>query len=303
MLDKHNIQGFKLFCGFDASSQAGTAEIAKIHFKYKVLQELRVGISLHWTEKMFIEHGDLFLKYVNDEERFQRELEALESIFSEARVPTGGRVLDLCCGLGMQALNLTKKGFNVTGVDFSPIAIKCAEELAGKMGLKNRVEFLIGDARRVSELLEKKSGFDAIISMGTSIGYYDDDTDKSIIEQLNKLALSKGVLVVDVNNRDYVMKHHEPLGVVEFDDFEVHDHRRLKLERSHAESIWEFYEKDGEDLKHVFTVSSYCRLYSLHELVRFFEMTGWKYVKSYGNFDLEPVTADTPRIIIVGKKG
>ena len=262
---------------------------------------MRVGISLHWTEKMFIEHGDLFLKYINDEERFQRELEALESIFSETHVPVGGRVLDLCCGSGTQALNLAKKGFNVTGVDFSPIAIERAEELAEKMSVKNQVEFLVGDARRISKLLEKKN-FDAIISMGTSIGYYDDDTDKSIIEQLNKLASSKGVLVVDVSNRDYIIKHHEPLGIVKFDDFEVHDHRRLKLEESHAESTWEFYKKDGEDLKHVFTVQSYCRLYSLHELIRFFEMTGWKYSKSYGNFDLKPVTTDTPRIIIVGKK-
>ncbi len=251
---------------------------------------------------MFIEHGDLFLRYINDEEKFQRELEALERIFSETRVPVGGRVLDLCCGSGRQALNLAKKGFKVTGVDFSPIAIKRAEELAEKMGVKNRVEFLVGDARRVSKLFEKKNSFDAIISMGTSIGYYDDYTDKSIVKQLNKLASSNGVLVVDVGNRDYIIKHHEPLGIVKFDDFEVYDIRRLKLEESRAESTWKFYKKDGEDLKHVFTVQSYCRLYSLHELIRFFEITGWKYCKSYGNFDLEPVTTDTQRIIIVGKK-
>ena len=257
---------------------------------------------MHWTEKMFIEHGDVFLKFINDEVRFQKEFEALERIFSETDVPVGGNVLDLCCGSGTQTLNLAKKGFNVTGVDFSPTAIKQARRSAENMSLKGHVEFLVGDARRVSKLLEKKKSFDAIISMGTSIGYYDDDTDKSIVRQLNKLASSNGVLVIDVGNRDYIIKHGEPLGTIKFDDYEVHDHRRLDLEESHAESTWEFYEKDVEDLKHVVTVSSYGRLYSLHELVGLLETTGWKYCNSYGNFDLEPVTIDSKRIIIIGKK-
>ena len=63
---------------------------------------------------MFIEHGDVFLKFINDEVRFQKEFEALERIFSETDVPVGGNVLDLCCGSGTQALNLAKKGFNVS---------------------------------------------------------------------------------------------------------------------------------------------------------------------------------------------
>jgi hypothetical protein len=138
--------------------------------------------------------------------------------------------------------------------------------------------------------------------MGTSIGCYDDDTDESIIEQLYKLASSNGVLVLDVGNRDYIIKHHQPLAFHAFDDYELHDIRRLNLEESRCYNNWEFYKKDGEDLKHVVTVSLYSRLYSLHELVRLFEATGWKYCNSYGSFDLEPVTTDTERIIIVGKK-
>jgi hypothetical protein len=50
---------------------------------------------MHWTEKMFIEHGDLFLNFINDERRFLKEFEALERIFSETQVPARGRVLDL----------------------------------------------------------------------------------------------------------------------------------------------------------------------------------------------------------------
>ena len=254
---------------------------------------------------MFVEHGDLWMKFSNrgpdNLAHKSKEIQALDRIFSETGVNEGGRVLDLCCGSGGHALNLAKKGFNVTGVDFSPTAIKSAEELAKKMGVKNQAEFSVGDARKVSKLLEKKK-FDATISMGTSIGYYDDDTDKSVIKQLNELASSNGVLVMDVGNRDFIMNHYQPLDIIKYDDCEFHDYRRLNLEESRCYNTWEFYERDGEDLKHVVTVSLYSRLYSLHELIRLFEMTGWKYSKSYGNFDLKPVRTDTPRIIIVGKK-
>jgi cyclopropane fatty-acyl-phospholipid synthase-like methyltransferase len=90
---------------------------------------------MHWTEKMFIEHGDLWIKISNrgpDNLAHSKEIEALERIFSETGVKAGGRVLDLGCSSGGHALNLAKKGFSVTGVDFSPIAVKRAEELAEK---------------------------------------------------------------------------------------------------------------------------------------------------------------------------
>ncbi len=263
-------------------------------------------MCVHWTEKMFVEHGDLWMKFSNrgpdNIASNSKEIEALDRIFSETKVKTGGRVLDVCCGAGGHALNLAKKGFKVTGVDFSPTAIKRAEELAERMRVKSQVEFLVGDARKVSELLENKNRFDAIISMGTSIGYYDDDTDESMVKQLNRLSSADGVLVMDVGNRDYIMKHYQPLNIINFDDYEFHDTRRLNLEESRCYNNWEFYKKDGEDLEHVVTISLYSRLYSLHELVGLFEMTGWKCFKSYGSFDLEPATLDTQRIIIVGKK-
>jgi SAM-dependent methyltransferase len=252
---------------------------------------------------MFIEHGDVFLKLINQRESLiPKEIKALERIFSEMGVNVGCNVLDLCCGSGRHALNLAKKGFNVTGVDISPTAIKHAKDSAEKMGVENRVEFLVGDARKVSILLEKKESFDAMISMWTSIGYYDDDTDKSIIVQLNRIASSGGVLVIDVANRDYMIKHHQPSSISEFDDLELHENRKLKLDESRVENTWEFYQKDAEKLKHIVTVPVVTRVYSLHELVRLLETTGWRYCSSYGNFDLEPVTIDTERIIIVGKK-
>ena len=258
----------------------------------------------HWTEKMFLEHGDLFLKFMKRaEKRASKEVEVLEKIFSELGVHAGGKVLDLCCGLGRHSLRLAEKGFIVTGIDISPIAIKHAEDLAESMKVKDRVEFLVGDARNVLKLLKDKQRiFNASLSMWTSMGYYDDETDRSILQQLNELTSSAGVLVVQMGNRDFMVKHLQPFDVADFEDCELHEHRKLNLENSRIEGTWKFYKKNGEKLKHLTTIPVTHRLYSLHELVELLESTGWKYVNSYGNLELQPVTPDTNMIIIVGKK-
>jgi len=261
----------------------------------------------HWTHQLFLEHGGIFLKMLKSGEEYApKEVEVLVGIFAETDVHQGDSLLDLCCGYGRHALLLAEKGFKVMGVDLSPVMIGEAKELAKTRGIEDRVEFLVGDTREISKLLKSKLGsFNAIINMQTSLGYYDDETDVHILEQLNELASSGGVLVIDITNRDYVIRHFQPFEISELKHlpgYEQHAHRRLNLENSRMENTWKFYKKEGEELKHIATIPLSSRLYSLHELINLLETTGWKYVKSYGNFELQPVTSDMPRIIIVGKK-
>lgn len=53
------------------------------------------------------------------------------------------RAIDLGCGAGNYAVYLASRGFNVTGVDFSPTAIKIAKENAKAKGVK--CNFLVAD--------------------------------------------------------------------------------------------------------------------------------------------------------------
>jgi SAM-dependent methyltransferase len=54
-----------------------------------------------------------------------------------------GRALDLACGEGRNAVWLAEQGWQVTGVDFSPVALAKAEELAQARGVD--VEFVRSD--------------------------------------------------------------------------------------------------------------------------------------------------------------
>lgn len=55
-----------------------------------------------------------------------------------------GRALDVACGEGRNAIWLAERGFAVTGLDFSAVAIDRARRLAHDRGVD--VEFVVGDA-------------------------------------------------------------------------------------------------------------------------------------------------------------
>jgi len=63
------------------------------------------------------------------------------------------RTIDLGCGTGNYAIYLAGLGFDVTGVDSSPTAIRIAREKAQRKGVKCRfiVADLIGDLHEVTE--------------------------------------------------------------------------------------------------------------------------------------------------------
>ncbi len=81
-----------------------------------------------------------------------------------------GRVLDVGCGTGENALYHASVGFEVWGIDAAPSAIKKAKEKAKKRGIK--VNFMAGDALRL-QLLQNK--FDTIIDCGLFHVFSDEE--------------------------------------------------------------------------------------------------------------------------------
>ena len=68
-------------------------------------------------------------------------------LISETDGLTPGRALDIGCGIGANAIRLAEQGWQVTAVDFSPVAIEKAQQLAQSLGVA--VDFLVDDATSV----------------------------------------------------------------------------------------------------------------------------------------------------------
>jgi 2-polyprenyl-3-methyl-5-hydroxy-6-metoxy-1,4-benzoquinol methylase len=116
-------------------------------------------LEKHWTERLFVENAGLYKGFLEEiVERAGQEIEGLVSILSEFQVQSGGSILDLACGIGRHSTLLAEKGFNVVGVDLSPTFIARAREIAAERGIREHVEFRVGDLRRIVEMLRGYEG-------------------------------------------------------------------------------------------------------------------------------------------------
>ncbi|MDP6041123.1 MAG: class I SAM-dependent methyltransferase, partial [Candidatus Latescibacteria bacterium] len=73
-----------------------------------------------------------------------------------------GRVLDIGCGPGRHAIYLQDQGFDVLGIDASPLAIKVAKE----RGLKK------ARVLRATQISSRLGQFDTILMMGSNFGLF-----------------------------------------------------------------------------------------------------------------------------------
>jgi SAM-dependent methyltransferase len=67
-----------------------------------------------------------------------------EFLVAETEALPPGRALDVACGAGRNAVWLARRGWRVTGVDFSDVALRAARDLAASVGVE--VEWIEADA-------------------------------------------------------------------------------------------------------------------------------------------------------------
>jgi SAM-dependent methyltransferase len=83
------------------------------------------------------------------------------------REPPYGRALDLGCGTGIWAVELAKRGWEVTGIDITSKAIRRARERARERGVE--IRFIEGDVAALrAEGID--SGFHLVLDFGTVHG-------------------------------------------------------------------------------------------------------------------------------------
>ncbi len=96
----------------------------------------------------------------------------LDRLLDEGRLP-GGRAIDLGCGVGTEAVLLARRGFDVTGVDFSPTAVRLARRRAAADGVD--VEFIVDDLTRLRHV---HGTFDLLVDIGTLNDIRGPDRDR-----------------------------------------------------------------------------------------------------------------------------
>ena len=108
-----------------------------------------------WYEQLFEDYGE---KY--DRESFTHgTLGECDFIEKESGFDKNLSILDIGCGTGRHAIEFSRRGYNVTGIDLSERQINIAKEKAGKENLD--IRFLRQDARK----LQFEDEFDLVIML------------------------------------------------------------------------------------------------------------------------------------------
>ena len=88
--------------------------------------------------------------------------ELVSLVESNDRLPPG-KALDLGCGTGTNCIYMAMHGWDATGVDFVPRAIRVARRKAAAAGVTPRL--VVGDVTRLTEL-GVGSGYDMLLDLG-----------------------------------------------------------------------------------------------------------------------------------------
>ena len=140
-----------------------------------------------WYESLFENYGKTY-----DKECFvQGTLGECDFIEQELAYNKSLKIIDVGCGTGRHSIELTKRGYNVTGIDLSDSQLARAREKANQSGLK--IDFRKHDARN----LPFDSEFDAAIMLCEG-GFPLMETDEmnfEILKNVTKALKNKGKFI------------------------------------------------------------------------------------------------------------
>ena len=91
-------------------------------------------------EEFFDGHAPVYM----DNSFTRNTVEEVEFVLEELRLPPGSHILDVGCGAGRHAVELARRGYQVTGVDISSGMLAEAERAAREAGVE--VELIHADA-------------------------------------------------------------------------------------------------------------------------------------------------------------
>ena len=252
-----------------------------------------------WYETLFERDWyDYFAKggpsYPDDDGEYARQAEA-EVEFSERalRLTEPSDLLDLCCGPGRHSVRLAQRGHRVTGVDISAYNLEAAAAQAAEFGVD--VAWREADMRDTGLA---GSSQNAVINMFTAFGYFDDEGNQRVLEEVARVLRPGGCFLIELINRDSLMRRFEPRRSGERRD------GRMGVEEHEFDAVagtnttrWKVTDSAGHGTFQSFTV----RVYTLQELELRMSQAGLAVEDAWGGLDGSELTMDSRRLAVLAR--
>lgn len=191
--------------------------------------------------------------------------------------PAGGeRVLDLACGTGRHSRELTRRGFEVVGVDISPELLEMAEREAGEAGLE--IAFMQADLRE----LELSEEFDLVLSLNDgAVGYFEtDEENRRTFEVVAQVLRSGGGHLMQLPNVLHAEKNLPAKSwIVGSSTLELSDHHWNAEDRYIEGSTVPI--RFGEVFERYEEIPFRQRLYTVEELTEIYDSVGMRLANTF----------------------
>jgi 2-polyprenyl-3-methyl-5-hydroxy-6-metoxy-1,4-benzoquinol methylase len=153
----------------------------------------------NWYEKLFENYANQY-----DKESFViGTLGECDFIEDEIGFKKASKILDIACGTGRHSIELTKRGYNVTGVDLSESQLKRAKEKAQEQKLS--IDFQKRDARNLPFSCEFNLAI--MICEGAFPLMETDEMNFQILKSASNALKSNGKLIFTTLNGLFPLFH------------------------------------------------------------------------------------------------
>ena len=242
-----------------------------------------------WYADFFTELPNAFWRAAVPPESTRAEV---DFIVREAGLRPGSRVLDVACGSGRHALELARRGHQVTGVDVSAEAIGHARAAATAEGLT--VDLRVGDMAQLPDVRA-----DAAICMGNAFGYLEHAGTQGFLAAVGRIVAPGGALVVDTSFVAESLLPHLQL-----------EEEPMTLGGIEAESVNEYDAATSRWLTHftfrrgaeVHRGTSVQHVYTAAEIVRMVHAAGFTSTELYADPAGTPYRFGAHRLLLVARR-
>lgn len=222
-------------------------------------------------------------------------IQEVDFLVSEMKLPQGCHILDIPCGFGRHSIELSKRGYMLTGIDISETFIKSLNNriTAEKLNIKT----IHADILNV-QLDEKFSG---AICLGNSFGYFNMNKMKSFVEKVSSVLETGSKFII---NSGMVAESILPnfLNYSKNNKYTV-DNITMEVTNTYISNgsymiSTLLYTKDNKKEEHRF--KHY--VYTLGEIMRLLKSFGLNTVYTYGSTMKEEYKLGDHQIYIVAEK-
>jgi len=226
-----------------------------------------------WHKTFF---SGLWLEFQRNVWPADKTRQETEFLLKILRAAPNSEILDIPCGDGRVSLELARRGYRVTGVDFNSEFINAATQAAQAEELN--ASFTTGD---MAEISWEKS-FNAAICVWGSLGYRTRKEDLKFFQAVHRALVPGGVFVLEAATVESLFANFQETGWRQAGDIVALEKRVWRPETSRIECDWTLIKGAVVDKKF-----SSIRVYTYHELVGMLFDAGFEGVKSYNTIGEE----------------